>query len=113
AARFILVGSEGDGPVEAAAHQIPNVSLVPWQPFGQLPPWLYAADVLLIPPSLDPLRRHGNTVLPIKLFLYLGAGRALLAPRAPPPAPCSRPGRRTPPSSPPTTTTPRWSRRET
>jgi glycosyltransferase involved in cell wall biosynthesis len=57
--------------------------VVPWQRFGDLAPYLYAADVLIIPPSLEPLQRHGNTVLPIKLFLYLAAGRAILAPIAP------------------------------
>jgi glycosyltransferase involved in cell wall biosynthesis len=80
---FVLVGSEGEGPVEAEARQLGNVRVVPWQRFRDLAPWLYAADVLVIPPSLEPLKRHGTTVLPIKLFLYLAAGRALLAPRAP------------------------------
>jgi glycosyltransferase involved in cell wall biosynthesis len=80
---FVLVGSEGEGPVETEARSLPNVRIVPWQKFRDLAPWLYAADVLVIPPSLEPLERHGNTVLPIKLFLYLAAGRVLLAPRAP------------------------------
>ncbi len=57
--------------------------VVPWQKFKDLAPWLFAADVLLVPPSLEPLRRHGTTVLPIKLILYLAAGRAILAPAAP------------------------------
>jgi glycosyltransferase involved in cell wall biosynthesis len=80
---FVLVGSEGEGPVELEARSLANVRIVPWQRFRELAPWLYAADVLVIPPSLEPLERHGNTVLPIKLFLYLAAGRVLLAPRAP------------------------------
>ena len=80
---FVLVGSEGEGQVEAEARQLANVRVVPWQPFRSLAPWLYAADVLVVPPSLEPLTRHGNTVLPIKLFLYLAAARPLLAPRAP------------------------------
>jgi glycosyltransferase involved in cell wall biosynthesis len=80
---FVLVGSEGEGPVEARARQLRNVRVVPWQRFVDLAPWLYAADVLVIPPSLEPLERHGNTVLPIKLFLYLAAGRVVLAPDAP------------------------------
>jgi glycosyltransferase involved in cell wall biosynthesis len=62
---------------------MPNIRIVPWQRFTDLAPWLYAADVLVIPPSLEPLRRHGTTVLPIKLFLYLAAGRVVLAPHAP------------------------------
>lgn len=80
---FILIGSEGEGAVEQQARALPNVRIVGWLKSRELPPWLYAADVLLIPPSLAPLQRHGNTVLPIKLFLYLAAGRAILAPRAP------------------------------
>lgn len=80
---FVLVGSEGEGPVEREARSLANVRVVPWQRFTELAPWLYAADVLCIPPSLAPLERHGNTVLPIKLFLYLAAGRVVLAPVAP------------------------------
>ncbi len=80
---FVLVGSEGEGPVEREARALANVRIVPWQRFSDLAPWLYAADVLVIPPSLAPLERHGNTVLPIKLFLYLAAGRVILAPVAP------------------------------
>lgn len=80
---FVLVGSEGEGPVEAEARKLSNVRIIPWQRFTDLAPWLYAADVLVIPPSLEPLQRHGNTVLPIKLFLYLAAGRVVLAPDAP------------------------------
>jgi glycosyltransferase involved in cell wall biosynthesis len=80
---LLLIGSEGEGPVELAARTVPNVRIVPWQRSNAIAPWLYAADVLVIPPSLAPLERHGNTVLPLKLFLYLAAGRALLAPIAP------------------------------
>lgn len=80
---MVLIGSEGEGPVERAARAHPNVTVVPWLKFRDLAPWLYAADALIVPPSLAPLERHGNTVLPIKLFLYLAAGRVLVAPRAP------------------------------
>lgn len=80
---FVLIGSEGEGAVEQQARLLPNVRVVGWLQAHELPPWMYAADVLLIPPSLAPLQRHGNTVLPIKLFLYLAAGRAILAPEAP------------------------------
>jgi glycosyltransferase involved in cell wall biosynthesis len=80
---FVLVGSEGEGPIEAEARRLANVRVVGWQRFADLAPYLYAADLLLIPPSLEPLQRHGNTVLPIKLFLYLASGRAILAPQAP------------------------------
>lgn len=80
---FVLIGSEGEGAVEQQARALPNVRVVGWLKSRELPPWLYAADVLLVPPSLAPLERHGNTVLPIKLFVYLASGRGVLAPRAP------------------------------
>ncbi|HST37161.1 MAG TPA: glycosyltransferase [Allosphingosinicella sp.] len=80
---FVLVGSEGDGPVEAEAAGHANVRIVPWQAPGALPAWLAAADVLLIPPSRAPLEQFRNCVLPLKLFAYLAAGKPILAPAAP------------------------------
>lgn len=82
-ALFLLVGAEGDIAVERSAAATANVRLVPWQAPHTLAPWLYAADVLLIPPSLDPVRRFGTTVLPLKVFKYLAAGRPILAPHSP------------------------------
>ena len=81
-AMFVIVGSEGDGPVEQEARAVSNVRVVPWQRFDATVPYLYAADVLLLPPSLGPLAQ-GSTVLPMKLFGYLAAGRPILAPEAP------------------------------
>jgi glycosyltransferase involved in cell wall biosynthesis len=80
---FLLIGSEGDGPIErmAAAHD--NVRVLPWQEPASLPAWLYAADVLLIPASRDPLERYRTCVLPMKLFAYLASGRPIIAPEAP------------------------------
>lgn len=76
---FVLVGSTGDGPVEREAASVPNVKIVEWQPFSGTAAYLYSADVVLVPPSLAPLLEHGNTVLPIKLFIYLASGRPILA----------------------------------
>jgi glycosyltransferase involved in cell wall biosynthesis len=80
--QFVLVGSKGNGPVERVACTIENIRIVPRQRFRDLTLWLYAADVLIIPPSLEPLKL-GSAVLSMKLFLYLAAGRVILAPRAP------------------------------
>lgn len=80
---FVLVGSEGDGPIEAAAAGRENVRIVPWQSPSALPAWLAAADVLLIPPSRAPLEQFRNCVLPLKLFAYFAAGKPILAPVAP------------------------------
>ncbi|MEA3014751.1 MAG: hypothetical protein QOD42_3296 [Sphingomonadales bacterium] len=80
---FLLIGSEGEGGIEAAAAARPNVRILPWQAPADLPAWLHAADVLLIPPSRAPLEQFRNCVLPLKLFSYLAAGRPILAPVAP------------------------------
>jgi starch synthase len=80
---FLLVGSEGEGLVEREARRHPNVQVVPWQPPDRLPLYLAAADILLIPPSSAPLERFGTSVLPMKTFAYLAAGRPILAPRSP------------------------------
>ena len=76
---FILVGSHGAGPIEAMANAAANVRVVPWQPREAIRHYVYAADVLLIPPSRQPLAKFGSTVLPLKLFLYMASGRPILA----------------------------------
>ena len=76
---FVLVGSYGEGPIEAMAKNISNVRIIPWQPEDRLSQYVFAADVLLIPPSSQPLAEFGSTVLPLKLFSYMASGRAILA----------------------------------
>lgn len=76
---FLLVGAREEDPFEATAEAVSNVQLVPWQPYDTVSDWLYAADVLLVPPTAAPLERHGRTVLPMKIFSYLAAGRPVLA----------------------------------
>ena len=80
---FLLVGSEGGGPIEREAAGRDNVRILPWAEPAALRNWLQAADILLIPPSRAPLQRFRNCVLPMKLFAYLAAGRPLLAPVSP------------------------------
>lgn len=79
---FLLVGSEGEGPIERAAAALSNVRVLPWQTPAALSAYLYAADVLIVPPARAPLERFSNCVLPMKVFRYLAAGRPILAPRA-------------------------------
>ncbi len=80
---FLLVGSEREGPIERAAAGKANVRILPWQAPEALPPFLDAADILVIPPSRQPLEQFGDCVLPLKTFVYLAAGRAILAPSSP------------------------------
>ena len=80
---FLFVGSYGEGPIEAMARQVKNIVIVPWQTEETLGNYICAADVLLVPPSLQPLAKFGTTVLPLKLFFYLGSGRPILAGNTP------------------------------
>jgi glycosyltransferase involved in cell wall biosynthesis len=69
-----------DLEAEITRRRLPHVRCLGWRPAAELRPLLYAADVLVIPPSALPLEQHGRTVLPMKVFGYLAAGRAILAP---------------------------------
>ncbi|NIR51697.1 glycosyltransferase family 4 protein [candidate division KSB1 bacterium] len=68
---------------EAEAKRLRNIRRIPWLKSELLSQYLLASDVLLIPPTAEPLIRFGKTVLPLKLFLYMGAGRPILAPSLP------------------------------
>lgn len=81
---FVLVGGT---PADikrlkeyAAERQVRNVVFTGYQPISKVSTHLYAADCLIIPPVSAPLEKYGRTVLPFKTFLYLAAGRTILAP---------------------------------
>jgi glycosyltransferase involved in cell wall biosynthesis len=76
---FILVGAASPGLIQTLAAGVENVRIVPWQQPDALARYIYAADVLLIPPSVKPLTEFGSTVIPLKLYLYMGSGRPILA----------------------------------
>lgn len=76
---YVLVGAEGRSYIEAQAAKLSNVRLVAFQPQEQMARYLQAADILLIPPATSPLQVYGSTVLPLKTFLYLGAGKPIVA----------------------------------
>jgi glycosyltransferase involved in cell wall biosynthesis len=80
---FLLVGASGSSTIGAAAKGIENVRIVPWQQPDMLARYIFAADVLLIPPSAKPLAEFGSTVIPLKLYLYMGSGRPILAGNTP------------------------------
>ncbi|MGV8074695.1 MAG: glycosyltransferase [Syntrophobacteraceae bacterium] len=82
-ALFFLVGSTRRTTIEQQAERLSNVHVIRWQPFQNVLPYLYAADVLLIPPTSGPLMKEGDTVLPLKTYLYMAAGKAILAAATP------------------------------
>jgi glycosyltransferase involved in cell wall biosynthesis len=82
--QFAIVGGN---PKEVASLRaeiekrgLTNVVLPGHVPVARVPFYLVAADVLLVPPTAAPLVRSGHTVLPMKTFTYLAAGRPILAP---------------------------------
>lgn len=84
--QWVLAGatdSEEAQPYVERAATLSHVHLLGYLTGERLTLALQAADVLVIPPSADPLTRFGTTVLPIKLFTYLAAGRAIVAGQLP------------------------------
>ncbi len=86
---FLLVGAAPGSEEERAVLQhiqatgVKNVRLRPRVPPSEVAAYLFASDCLVIPPTAAPLRRHGRTVLPMKTFSYLAAGRPIVAPDLP------------------------------
>ena len=84
---FLLVGGLPRHITRLKAYQgklgASNVVFTGHKPVAELRRYLYAADVLIIPPTRKPLDQYGRTVLPMKLFTYLAAGRPILAPALP------------------------------
>jgi colanic acid biosynthesis glycosyl transferase WcaI len=72
----VVVASEGDAArsVAAAAEQLPNLTVVGFQPFEDLPDMLGAATGLIV--LLEPAA--GVFAVPSKVLTYLCAGRPIL-----------------------------------
>jgi len=68
---------------EAIQKGLKNIKWIPWVPVNDLSKFLFASDVLIIPPTADPMFKYGRTVLPMKSLIYMGAGRCILAPALP------------------------------
>lgn len=80
--QFYFIGSSGENEFEKLARNHSNVTVIGWMEQKSLIPYLYASDVLLIPPSDKPLKQIGNTVLPIKTFIYMAVGKPIIAPNS-------------------------------
>lgn len=80
---FVIAGSKERTAIEERAEVMENVKIVPWLKFDKVVEYLYASDILVIPPTLGPLKKVGNTVLPIKTFLYMATKRVIFGPDSP------------------------------
>lgn len=71
---LVMVGPVGEGDPRgdlAALAEAPNIHLVGAKAFGELPAWLGAGDVGLIPYAANP---YTAAVFPMKVYEYLAAG---------------------------------------
>ncbi|MEY2483622.1 MAG: hypothetical protein QOK24_2150 [Verrucomicrobiota bacterium] len=86
---FLLVGAASGSEEERTVLRLvqeagaKNVRLRPRVPPSAVAAYLFASDCLVIPPTAAPLLRHGQSVLPMKTFSYLAAGRPIVAPDLP------------------------------
>ncbi|MBN1272207.1 MAG: glycosyltransferase [Candidatus Aminicenantes bacterium] len=85
---FLVGGLNGSAEVKKITRLIKrmglsNISLIPRVPPSQIFLFLSAADLLVIPPTSRPMKRFKRTVIPMKTFLYLAAGKPILAPDLP------------------------------
>ena len=80
---LFCIAGEATPAFREAALSCGNVLLTGWLGPEALRDHLAAADVLLIPPSSRPLLEARRTLLPLKLYQYLAAGRPIVAPDLP------------------------------
>ncbi|MES2785088.1 MAG: glycosyltransferase [Pseudomonadota bacterium] len=77
--RFILVGSTYGCDV-TQAQKVDNIEFVGEVPYSELPGWVHAFDVCLIPFLINELTSCTN---PVKVYEYLSAGKPVVATRMP------------------------------
>ncbi len=82
---FFLVGGKYKKDITrlkklANKLEIKNIEIFEWVPPAEVYPFLLAADCVIIPPTGKPLLEAGNTVLPLKTYMYIASGVPILAP---------------------------------
>ncbi len=86
--KYVLIGYSEKNPDNwilnsASEKGVKNIDWFPWTKTNELAKFLFASDVLIIPPTATPLSKFGRTVLPMKTFIYMAVGRCILAPSLP------------------------------
>lgn len=80
---LVLVGPVGEGDPRGDLEALrgrPNVLFAGRRPFAELPAWIGAADVCLIPYAHN---RYTGSVFPMKVYEYLAAGCPVVSTRLP------------------------------
>ncbi len=76
---YVFIGDERPGQLNAAIARMkvrPNVHMLGWKPYAQLPSYLRGIDVALLPQLINDYTR---AMFPLKYFEYLAAGRPVVA----------------------------------
>ena len=76
-ARILLVGRVYEAELRARAARLSHVSLTGFVPPAQVPDYLAAADVLVLPST--PSLAYAEYTSPLKLFEYMASGRPIVA----------------------------------
>ena len=78
---FVLVGMDYDGTLkESGILECENIIYIPPQPYQELPRFLKAFDIALIPFLINEITLSTS---PVKLFEYMAAGKPILTSRMP------------------------------
>lgn len=75
--KIVLVGKVYDAAYEQRASQLGNVVLTGYVPPAEVPAYLAAADVLVLPTT--PALAYASFTSPLKLFEYMASGRPVVA----------------------------------
>jgi len=77
----------GDGELREELQRLQNVKdmsdrliLVGWQPYHEIPYYLAAADICILPAKNNEIMRN---IVPIKMYEYMAAGKPVIASRLP------------------------------
>jgi len=72
---FVFVGPTNTA-INPELTSLPNVHFLGAKPYGQLPNYLWAADIFLLPFKTSPLTKSVN---PVKLYEYLSVGKPVVS----------------------------------
>lgn len=79
---WILIGKVGEGEPETNPTTLnqPNIYILGPRPYQELPSYLKAFDVVMIP---SPLNDYTRSMFPMKFFEYLAGGKVIVSSRLP------------------------------
>jgi len=85
---LVLLGGTASDVVRIRSRAGDSVRVIGHRPLGEVPTWLFASDVLVMPYTSATTTSDGRTrsiewASPMKLFEYLAAGRAIVSTRFP------------------------------